>query len=596
MSFSLNTCLNEPSMSVGGETVKKTFTILIILAVTMMVFALAISNMASARASSAYSIGSVNHTLTVLYNGYVVMNDTLAISGQTDSLVLGFPHTFGSDIIESIAYDTSDVSNTFPVTQNVPLIDSNGTIHLGFYGMSIDLSKGTPHLLSVVTVFSNNILAEDNTNVTEYYLDFPAFPALTENVAVCNCSVIVPADAQYFNGTISSFNYTAQNLNAFTYNESQVGWMDQGLNIQIVQIQQLTRTVSIDPFGKVSFSDTYHILDSSSQIYSFIDIDLPVGASNVAAFDALSPFSEPSSIVVGNNITRYTVNFTLPIDPQDTKIFTVTYDVSGNTYVSRQGNSFTVGVPLFQEANTFIEQASVDFILPTGARLMNFGTNATSNLYDVNRDVQQETLTVDQQNIISWNAFSINLTYQYTSLWLSLIPTLWMWTAAVVGSVLVWSWRRPRTAVEVVASSEGLRLLPGDVRSFVDAYDEKLKIEKEVDILESKVQKGKIQRSRYKIQKKTFETRLDTLDRTLAEVGGRMHASGGHYSDLMRQLEVAETEIDEGEANISSIEARHQRGEISLDTYRKLMGDYDRRKDRARSNIDGILLRLREEI
>jgi hypothetical protein len=64
----------------------------------------------------------------------------------------------------------------------------------------------------------------------------------------------------------------------------------------------------------------------------------------------------------------------------------------------------------------------------------------------------------------------------------------------------------------------------------------------------------------------------------------------------MRQLEIAETEINEVEANIKSIEARHSRGEISLEAHRKLLSDYLRRKEGAGTTINGILLRLREEI
>jgi hypothetical protein len=75
-----------------------------------------------------------------------------------------------------------------------------------------------------------------------------------------------------------------------------------------------------------------------------------------------------------------------------------------------------------------------------------------------------------------------------------------------------------------------------------------------------------------------------------------MHAAGGQYVQLMRQLEIAETEINEVEANIKSIEARHSRGELSLEAYRKLLTDYQHRKERADTTIKGILLRLREEI
>jgi len=75
-----------------------------------------------------------------------------------------------------------------------------------------------------------------------------------------------------------------------------------------------------------------------------------------------------------------------------------------------------------------------------------------------------------------------------------------------------------------------------------------------------------------------------------------MHTAGGRYTDLMHQLEVAETEVNEVEANIKSIKARHSRGELSLEAYRRLLTDYQRRQEKAQTAINGILLRLREEI
>jgi len=98
------------------------------------------------------------------------------------------------------------------------------------------------------------------------------------------------------------------------------------------------------------------------------------------------------------------------------------------------------------------------------------------------------------------------------------------------------------------------------------------------------------------VQRKTLETRLNALSRSLEEIKEKMRAAGGKYADLMRQLEIAETEFNEVEANIKSIEARHSRGELSLEAYRKLLTDYQRRKEKTQTTINGILLRLREEI
>jgi hypothetical protein len=284
------------------------------------------------------------------------------------------------------------------------------------------------------------------------------------------------------------------------------------------------------------------------------------------------------------------------VKPNETAKITVSYNLPNDVYVSKQANEFTFNMTFFLDADSYIDQASVRFVLPEGARLSSFGTTPAGNSYGVDRDVFQETMTVNEQNIISLDSFTVSLSYEYNPLWLAFRPTMWIWALAIVGSVGVVVWKRPRAPSEATVPSTTLRLRPEDVRSFVDAYDEKMKIESEIDALEARVQKGRIPRRRYKVQKKTLEIRLSTLDRTLADSGGRMHSAGGHYSDLMRQLEVAETEIDEVEGNMRSIEARQGRGEISLETYRKLLGDYEHRKERAKTTINGILLRLREEI
>jgi chromosome segregation ATPase len=94
------------------------------------------------------------------------------------------------------------------------------------------------------------------------------------------------------------------------------------------------------------------------------------------------------------------------------------------------------------------------------------------------------------------------------------------------------------------------------LKAFVDAYEEKKKIDLEMESLEAKVQKGRIPRRRYKVRRKTLEARLDTLSRSLTELSEKMRASGGHYSDMTLQLEIAESEIKEAKAGAKSIEDR----------------------------------------
>jgi hypothetical protein len=264
-------------------------------------------------------------------------------------------------------------------------------------------------------------------------------------------------------------------------------------------------------------------------------------------------------------------------------------------------NNFNITFPLFRNVNYYIEWASVTFVLPEGARISSFETTLTGSAYNVARGVFQETLTINRRDItylenVLPSENVLQIVYEYNPLWLSFRPSLWMWALAIVGCTVAVVWKRPKAPARVSVPIVAMRLRPEHFRSFIDAYEEKKKIIFDIESLESRVRKGKIPRRRYKVQRKTLETRLNTLSRNLTELKEKMRAAGGQYVELMQQLEIAETEINEVEANIKSIEARHSRGELSLEAHRKLLTDYQRRKERANTTISGILLRLREEI
>ena len=194
------------------------------------------------------------------------------------------------------------------------------------------------------------------------------------------------------------------------------------------------------------------------------------------------------------------------------------------------------------------------------------------------------------------DSFDFGISYSFNSLWSSFRPTTWAIFLSIIGCFAIFVIRRPRALTAPSVPTTATRLRPEYLKSFLSSYEEKMKIMAETDSLEEKARKGRIPRQRYKIQRKTLETRLDALSRGLVEYKENLRAAGGHYASLMRELEVTEIELNEVETNLKSIEARHGRGELSLEGYRKLFGDYQRRKEKVETTIDGILLRLREEI
>jgi len=491
-----------------------------------------------------------------------------------------------------VAYNSSSI---FPVTLDVPLEN-----HVGFYGLEIDFRQDTPQVFTVGFILSNNLLTQDASNASRYTLDFPAYPSLTKTVDVCRVSISLPTGATYVSSTVGATSYLKENLTEFTYSPANITFLSTDGEMQMFDVKELESEVTISGIGEIEGSDSYYIESKSAADMSFIEINLPPNAFDPSAQDQFGrTMSDPEQTDEATN--RYNITFSPVFESFESTRFTVKYKLPSNYTTQMGANNFNITFPLFRNVNYYIECASATFVLPEGARISSFKNTLINSTYSISRGVFQETATMDRESISllddslpSENVLQI--VYEYNPLWLSFRPTLWMWALAIVGCAVAIIWKRPKVPVGVAVPAVAMRLRPEHIKSFVDAYEEKRKITSELESLENRVRKGKIPRRRYKVQRKTLETRLNTLSRNLAESKERMRAAGGQYAELMQQLEIAETEINEVEANIKSIESRHGRGEISFESHRKLLSDYQRRKEKADTSINGILLRLREEI
>ena len=135
-----------------------------------------------------------------------------------------------------------------------------------------------------------------------------------------------------------------------------------------------------------------------------------------------------------------------------------------------------------------------------------------------------------------------------------------------------------------------------DLKRFVDAYEDKKQLRAELRSLETRAQKGKVPRRQYKVQKVAIEIRMEGLTRNIEKAKAIFRGSSGIYPDIVKQLDQAEEDLAQAEINLKTLETYQIRGEISLETYKKNIGDYQKARDRAESAINGILLRLREKI
>ena len=205
-------------------------------------------------------------------------------------------------------------------------------------------------------------------------------------------------------------------------------------------------------------------------------------------------------------------------------------------------------------------------------------------------------------------------------MWVSFLPTFWVSLLAVIGCVgaVIYKKRKPseeepvKTRREKLSSSKptiakspeqvkssgsttGQLITPESLREFTEAYDDKKRLNAEIRSLDARAQKGKIPRRQYKVQRGAIETRLETLTRNTNRLKDAFRSSGSAYADLIKQLDSAEANLAEAEDNIKNLESQQNKGEITMGTFKKNVADYQKRKDKAESTINGILLRLREK-
>jgi len=544
-----------------------------------------------------YTIQRVDHEVEIMQSGHAVIRDTIHASGQlTGEFLIGFPYKYGSYVLKGIAYDENTM---FKLSLGVQLEDRTG-----FYIAKISFPEQAPSVFTVTLVLSNSLLSQDLT-ADVYKLDFPAYPTFTKTVAQCHTNIILPETPTTItitkeDGEASTTTFVRQNLPAFTYSPAIATFSLPTGNLQIFNAKELNRQITISPASDITAFDNYRITNNSPDTLSSIEIALPLEASNIIAKDEFGRTLTTNVLTSSDNARLINVSFISSIKSSTSTLLTAEYTLPK---VSEQNPHFTLNFNLFPNFNYFVEKGKITFTLPEGARFMTPQRTSIDSYSSLLRETFQETLSITREGIskVTYDVLSeeiIGITYDYNPLWLSFRPTVWIWTLAVVSCTSIAVWKRHKTSkpLKIATPETSIALSPTNFKAFTEAYEEKNRLNTELKTLEIRAQKGKIPRRRYKVQRRSLESRLDNISKNIAGLKKTFRSAGGVYANLTRQLDVAEAELVEIETNIRNIEVRHRRGALPLESYKRSLADNQRRKEKAEATIKGILLRLREEI
>ena len=360
----------------------------------------------------------------------------------------------------------------------------------------------------------------------------------------------------------------------------------------LIDCNEINREITLGEMGRVHLSDSYYITSKVENLDT-IKICLPQGACNVSANDAMGSLRVVSEEKNETTYTNATITLRITLKEGEAGRFTVAYHLPRESYVDQYSwCDFNLTFTFFERFNWTIRRLTVSVILPAGAEYVS--SSVQTPRYSEGRKIQkgtfQETVIFALDNVTRFDDLGFTVAYRYLIFWASFHPTLWMGVLVAIVCTVALLRRAPKPLVSVVP-------LPSEViRRFAGAYEDKTRILLELKSMEQRVRKGRIPRRRYKVQRKTLEGRLSVLSRDLTDLREEIRAAGPRYADVMGRIEVAETELEGVEEDIRRVETRYRRRELSSEAYRKLLEEYRRRKERAETTLDGLLLRLREEI
>jgi len=552
-----------------------------------------------------------------VYSGQVVIQDTIHISGQvTDGFLIGLPFKYSTELLKAVAYDSN---NVYPIDLGVQLGSQSG-----FYAAEVNFNGKSPSVFTVAFVLSSSLLTEQDA--TDYTLDFPAYPSLTQNIAVCNVNITLPSGVTNIiitksDGEVDSPGYVAQNLPAYTNSVGSATLQIDKSTIQISDISQLNRQITIEPNGKVSASDSYQIINTSPAEMTFFILELPSTATNIAVRGESGTELTTTTLATSSDLLLANTTLTTTLQNDQSTTISASYNLPATTI---QGSQYTLSnFKLFPNFDYYVDHGTVTFNPPEGATIITPQISSLDPSSSLTRNSYQDTLKITRDGIsyldyVLPTGSIAQLSYNYYPVWVSFRATLWVSLAAVIGCIgaVVYNRRKPSERIPIsrrerlstsksttasstqVKSTEPMtsqRITPESLREFTDAYDDKKRLNAEIRSLDARAQKGKIPRRQYKVQRRAIEIRLESLERSTSRLKEVLRGSGSAYADLIKQLDPAEADLTEAENNLKNLESQQSKGEISMETYKKNIADYQKRRDKAESTINGILLRLREK-
>jgi len=428
-------------------------------------------------------------------------------------------------------------------------------------------------------------------------VNFPLYPSLSSNISTCEIEVRLPKGAaptnietEIFSTSVIDGTYVLSHsrvsLAPFQTKEATIVYSAGTSSNLIVRCEKLQRVMNLTPPSKMKIQDTYTLLNLGSELTSYA-VKIPINSFDISVEEYLGKLAFNSETVEKEGYAKVGIVPRINIRTNERWSFTLEYSLPLKEYVETgTGDSLYLKYLFLSNFGFTVRQLEVTVILPEGGEY-SASTPAPNTMKKVGLFIQE--VFYKRENATILDNLSLHLTYTYNYLWTAFRPTLWS-ILLVLGAAGAYQILRSRKQKELEVSEDRLPL-----RRFVELYEEKLPLSAEGDKLDEDIDERRISRSDYNKKREMLDSRISKVESLLKTLRDRIKHETPQFEKVVREIEIAEVEIETEKTNLRELETRLRSRGITRDAYRRLRQEYLGRIRRARSRIERAILTLREE-
>ncbi len=522
--------------------------------------------------------------------------DTYSFSNNGSSSLTEFVFCTDDDFDGQLLYVTASgvAGDTYPVTKRSLLLNGFQTYEVELLDV---LSPGSVQQIKITSVYANLTQTTGNYQSQECNFNFNLYPVSPYLMSTYKLTINLPSTATANTfipdppvKTGTSGTWTINDVAAFS--KYPVGINFTYSDAPILQMNSLNRRITIDPWGYLNVEEDHVLFNTGLLSVTTYSYRIPKNATNFQMRDDLGGI-QGSVVTPEINDDGKTQNVTINLNENRARLlggnqfkYTTSYRLVFEMQLSSSWNTYYLNIQTFTSQMDFlIVSETTQIILMTGMTLNEVSPNP-------------DQIIIEQTNIIASFADSmispfhnriVQMTFQVDGFWMMLRPFIFIVIILIAASAYVFL-RKIVHREATPSLTERINIPTKSLQEFVQIYEEKSALFRELDQLNEDVKQKKVAKKEYTkrvngilAKKKETDEDLKPLAKVIAEADERFRKS-------IEKLQYLEAERVSVEDSLKALEGRYRRGAIpSRSAYLKLTSDFVKRLEKIQNDSDKLL-------